>query len=208
MPCGGRGDRGAHLEEEEEIVAYPAKFPQLNDTELTDRAADVLVRILRVAFPHDRFPDGPYERTAGIILDEARTSTWLRVVLTQGLLTIDGLAGGDFLALEKRDAEGVLRTIEGTDFFGFVRRTAVLNLYDDAEVWQVLGYEGPSFDKGGYVDRGFDDLDWLPDPRIEEYDGEELDPLPRAGGPATGTGGVPIRSSQPKGAAREAELAR
>lgn len=189
-------------------MAYPAKFPQLNDTELTDRAADVLVRILRVAFPHERFPDGPYERTAGIILDEARTSTWLRVVLTQGLLTIDGLAGGDFLALEEDEAVGVLRTIEGTDFFGFVRRTAVLNLYDDEEVWAVLGYEGPSFDKGGYVDRGFDDLDWLPEPRIEEYEGEELNPLPRTGGPVTGTGGVPIRSSQPKGAAREAELAR
>jgi hypothetical protein len=24
--------------------------------------------------------------------------------------------------------------------------------------------EGPSFDKGGYLHRGFNDLDWLPDP--------------------------------------------
>jgi hypothetical protein len=27
----------------------------------------------------------------------------------------------------------------------------------------MLGYEGPSFDKGGYLERGFNDLDWLPD---------------------------------------------
>ncbi|WP_211215813.1 hypothetical protein [Microbacterium indicum] len=187
-------------------MAYPAKFPQLNDTELTERAADVLVRILRVAFPHERFPDGPYERTAGIILDEARTSTWLRVVLTQGLITIDGLADGDFLALGDDDAVGVLRTIETTDFFGFLRRTAVLNLYDDPDVWAVLGYEGPSFDKGGYLKRGFDDLDWLPDPRIEEYDGEELDPMPYAGGPATGTAAA--RVQQPRTAAAGAGVAR
>ena len=33
----------------------------------------------------------------------------------------------------------------------------------------MLGYEGTSFDKGGYVNRGFNDLDWLPEPRIEEH---------------------------------------
>jgi hypothetical protein len=41
-------------------------------------------------------------------------------------------------------------------------------MYSDREVWQVLGYEGESYDKGGYLHRGFDDLDWLPTPRIEE----------------------------------------
>jgi hypothetical protein len=45
-------------------------------------------------------------------------------------------------------------------------------LYDDAEVWDLLGYEGASFDKGGYLHRGFDDLDWLPRARVEEYTGE------------------------------------
>lgn len=44
----------------------------------------------------------------------------------------------------------------------------VVFTYSDREVWTVLGCEGESSDKGGYVDRGFDDLDWLPDPRIEE----------------------------------------
>ena len=45
-----------------------------------------------------------------------------------------------------------------------------MTLYSDPEVWELLGYEGPSFDKGGYIDRGFDDLDWLPDPRIEHLE--------------------------------------
>ena len=56
-------------------------------------------------------------------------------------------------------------------FFKLVHATTVVALYDDHEVWELLGYEGPSFDKGGYLHRGFDDLDWLPDPRVEEYDG-------------------------------------
>ena len=54
------------------------------------------------------------------------------------------------------------------EFFGFIRRTTVLNFYDDPEVWDIFGYEGESFSKGGYLHRGFNDLDWLPEPRIEE----------------------------------------
>ena len=112
-------------------MTFPAKFPQLNETQLTEHARTVLIRVIRVAFPHSRIPDGPYERTADIILKEAQASTWFRVALTQGLNSLDGLAGGDFCALDDDNAYRVLKGIEGTDFFGFVRRTTVLNLYDD-----------------------------------------------------------------------------
>lgn len=196
-------------------MAFPAKYPQLNDTELTDEARSVLIRVLRVAFPHPSFPDGPYERTADTILAEAQNSTWLRVTVTQGLLTLSHLAGGDFRDVDDDAATSVLRRIEATEFFGFVRRTAVLNLYDNTDVWEVLGYEGPSFDKGGYINRGFDDLDWLPDPRIDTYDGPdvlvEITPnMPLAATGATtinaaGRDGVRDTSNQP--GPRDAEMA-
>ena len=67
----------------------------------------------------------------------------------------------------------LLRDIADAEFFGFIRGVAVVTLYNDHEVWDLLGYEGESFSQGGYLDRGFDDLDWLPNPRIEEYDGPE-----------------------------------
>ena len=156
-------------------MAFPAKYPQLNETALTEEARSVLIRVIRVAFPHPNFPDAPYERTADTILAEAANSTWFRVAITQGLLTLAHLAGGDFRELNDDDATKVLRRIESTEFFGFVRRTTVLNLYDNEDVWEALGYEGPSFDKGGYINRGFDDLTWLPDARIEEPEG--LEPL-------------------------------
>ena len=49
----------------------------------------------------------------------------------------------------------------------------MVSLYNDSEVWDLLGWEGESFSKGGYLTRGFDDLDWLPTPRVEEYDGPD-----------------------------------
>ncbi len=179
--------------------AFPAKFPQLNATRMTDEARTMLVRILRVAFPHPQIPDGPYERTAEKILAEANASTWWRVALTQGLNALNDVSDGDFTALPDEEALAVLRGVETSTFFGFVRRTTVLNLYDDPEVWTVLGYEGPSYDKGGYIDRGFDDLDWLPDPRVEEYQGpEEFVPyVPGRLGAAPARHGARDTSTQP-----------
>ena len=48
-----------------------------------------------------------------------------------------------------------------------MRSTAVVEIYSDPQTWKLLGYEGPSFAQGGYIDRGFNDLDWLPDPEQE-----------------------------------------
>jgi hypothetical protein len=136
-----------------------------------------LVRLLRVAYPHRRFPDGPYERTADAIIGQVADSLWHRLVLTEGLASLDARAkvlGRDaFVDLDDETALGLLRKTEDAAFFTFIRSVAVVTLYDDAEVHQLLGYEGPSFEQGGYLERGFDDLDWLPSPRIEEYDGPE-----------------------------------
>lgn len=161
---------------------YPSKYPQLNEMAFTDEARGVLVHIIRAAFPHEAIPLGPYERMADRIIEMADESTWFRIKLLQGVQTLNDLAGGAFAQLGLEDAGKVLLHVEKTDFFGFIRRSTVLEMYEDEEVWEVLGYEGPSFDQGGYLHRGFDDLDWLPDPRIDEYDGEPLVEVPA--GPA------------------------
>ena len=69
-----------------------------------------------------------------------------------------------FAELSADEQLEMLKAIEGSDFFELVRSTAVAQVYSDQRTWQLVGYEGPSFDKGGYINRGFNDLDWLPDP--------------------------------------------
>lgn len=137
-----------------------------------------LVRLLRAAYPHSRFPDGPYERTADAIISQAGGSLWNRMILTEGFASLDaraasGGAQGGFADLDDEAALGLLREIADAEFFVFIRGAAVVVLYDDAEVLELLGYGGPSFEEGGYLNRGFDDLDWLPTPRVEEYDGPD-----------------------------------
>jgi hypothetical protein len=132
----------------------------------TERAT--LLRMVRVMFPHPDFPDGPYERTVDAIIaagtDDARTAAQLQ----QGLRELDGLADRPFTELDDARALELLRSISATTFFEAVRSNVIVTLYDDREVHRLLGYEGASFDQGGYLHRGFAGLDWLPDPRIEE----------------------------------------
>jgi hypothetical protein len=147
------------------------------DTSLTggisSAARTTLVRLLRVAYPHPRFTDGPYERTAEEIISQVDASLWHRLALTRGLESLDAAAGGDFAGLDDESALTLLQRIADAQFFVFVRGVAVVSLYNDPETWALLGYEGSSYEHGGYIDRGFDDLDWLPNPRITEYDGPE-----------------------------------
>ena len=134
-----------------------------------DRAT--LIQVVRTMFPHASFPDGPYERTADAVIEAAEQSPRVMAQLCQGLADLNVLRGAPFVDLAPQTALTVLRGVQDTPFFGSVLAVAVVKLYDDHEVWGLLGYEGASFDQGGYLDRGFDDLDWLPNPSVEFEEG-------------------------------------
>lgn len=136
---------------------------------LTDRQHDVLVRVLHLTYPHPDFPDEPYQRTADAVVTASGEDAALRACLAPGLDDLDAHFDGDFIALDDEEGTRALRELTDDPWFVGVRATAVVALYDDKQVWEVLGYEGASYHLGGYVDRGFDDLDWLPEPRIEEH---------------------------------------
>ena len=62
----------------------------------------------------------------------------------------------------------VVKAIEHSEFFQFVRAKTLATLYASAIAYAHFGYEGEAFSKGGYLTRGFNDLDWLPDVPLED----------------------------------------
>ena len=56
----------------------------------------------------------------------------------------------------------LLQQIEPTAFFQKVRGDLIVSLYNQKELWPKFGYEGSSAEHGGYIKRGFADIDWLP----------------------------------------------
>jgi hypothetical protein len=124
-----------------------------------------LTAMIRRMFPHEGWPEGPYARAAAAIHATAADDARHRAQVAQGLAELDARGFGD---MDAAAALEHLRAISGSTFFQLVRANVVTTLYDDREVWALLGYETDAFAQGGWVARGFDDLDWLPDPRVEE----------------------------------------
>jgi hypothetical protein len=127
---------------------------------------ELLIKMVRTLYPHDRFPEGPYVRTTEDVIKKANSSPEKAIMLQKG---IDQLKTANFAKLDFKKSTKYLNNMGRTEFFEHVRGTSTVTLYNDKEVWELLGYEGYSSDKGGYINRGFNDLDWLPEPRITEH---------------------------------------
>ena len=127
---------------------------------------ELLIKMVKILYPHDRFPDEPYVRTAEDVIKKGNASPEKAIMLQKG---IDQLKAANFTKLNFEKSTEYLTKMGRTEFFEHVRGTSTVTLYNDKEVWKLLGYEGYSSDKGGYINRGFNDLDWLPEPRITEH---------------------------------------
>ncbi len=113
-------------------------------------------------FPHDGLPDAPYEEIATALINRASTDTTLAKVLKVGVAELD--AGSPTPWLRRGEAQQLagIKRLADSGFFRLMRSTTIEHLYRNREVWQLVGYEGSSVEYGGYIDRGFDDIDWLP----------------------------------------------
>ena len=88
-------------------------------------------------------------------------------LLSDGTAWLNKSAGGDFARAKPARRQEIVRSMEGTPFFNTVRGQCITSLYDNDMAYAVFGYPGASWDKGGYITRGFQDLKWLPAPPLE-----------------------------------------
>lgn len=122
-----------------------------------NREGDVLADIARTLFPH-AVPDAVYEGAAAQVRARMQASPALAALLESGLAEL----GEGFGALDEAAQAAALRKVERTRFFASLRQLAMFAVYNHPAVWALMGYEGSAMEKGGYLERGFDDIDWLP----------------------------------------------
>lgn len=124
--------------------------------------ARVLLAALRVMYPHNGVAETVYRRVVLRFDAMAVGVAPAREMFARFCEMLD--AGGmvEFCVLADSYRVAVLKSVQASPEFMFVQRLGVRFLYDDIEVWAAFGYQGASVHLGGYVGRGFDDLDWLP----------------------------------------------
>jgi hypothetical protein len=134
---------------------------------LEQNVAEAVAALARTLYPHVALPDSVYARVSGKLDEAAREDAAQAQVVNDGVAELDGRGDQPFVARSDEQQLADAKAIAGSDFFELVRSTAVVEVYSDPQTWKLLGYEGPSFAQGGYLERGFNDLDWLPDPEQE-----------------------------------------
>jgi hypothetical protein len=125
-----------------------------------------LIQMARDTYPHDRLTDAVYAKSVAGYDDLAGTDPATKSMIKHGCADLDARANAayqtDYVNTgweEQRVA--ILRDVDQTPFFQNIRATLVTSLYNQHDIWQKFGYEGASADKGGYIHRGFNDIDWL-----------------------------------------------
>ena len=120
-----------------------------------------LIQMARDIYPHDQVGDQFYA-SAVKGYDSPEAAPGIEAGIAALNEAAKGAGYGRYLDIGwERDRVDLLRTLEETAFFQQVRGGLVTGLYNQKAVWPIFGYEGESFSEGGYIDRGFDDINWL-----------------------------------------------
>ncbi|HKJ73581.1 MAG TPA: gluconate 2-dehydrogenase subunit 3 family protein [Alphaproteobacteria bacterium] len=125
-----------------------------------------LLRFTRDLFPHDQLIDAIYASALAPLDAEAAKDPATKSLISKGIADLDARA---MKASGRRFAEtpdeftrvAVMKQIENTAFFQKVFSSTQTPLYNNRDAWPKFGFEGPSSPEGGYLHRGFNDLDWL-----------------------------------------------
>ena len=137
---------------------------------LSPETMATLVQMARDIYPHDRFGDNLYAAAVKGHDTQAAENPDFKSMLEAGVAGLDAQAqqagAQSYIDLGwEADRNTILESMESDPdfqtFFQTIRGGLVVGLYNQPAVWTLLGYEGSSFEKGGYLDRGFDDIDWV-----------------------------------------------
>ncbi|MBC8037552.1 MAG: gluconate 2-dehydrogenase subunit 3 family protein [Rhizobiales bacterium] len=127
-----------------------------------------LVKMARDIYPHDKLTDQHYAKVIDGLDAAAKDDVAGKDMLEKGVAQLDGISErmghGKYAASSKEeDRIAVLKEIEKQDgaFFHKIRGSLVTGIYNNPEVWPIFGYEGESASQGGYISRGFGDINWL-----------------------------------------------
>ena len=147
------------------ILPDPMTAWAMSTTTLDEHTALTLVKMCRALYPHDTISDAYYTKAVEALDEKAKANPEFARLLKEGVASLDTVYQVKWLNLSDGYKLQALRSIETTPFFHTMRGFMVGGggFYDQLLVWRHFGYEGNAWKFGGYLNRGFDDIAWLPE---------------------------------------------
>ncbi|GGO81390.1 hypothetical protein GCM10011348_20310 [Marinobacterium nitratireducens] len=131
-----------------------------------EQGSATLMRMARDIYPHDRLEDKYYAAVLTPLAQQAEADADLRTLLQEGVAELDRRSrerfGKPFLDIAAEgDRVQILRAMEDGAFFQRLRGDLMMGIYNNPELWPRFGYGGSAWQHGGYINRGYNEIDWL-----------------------------------------------
>ena len=123
----------------------------------------VMVKLARRLFPHEGMADRVYGEVVGQVLATIASNPATAGLVDGATQVLDSAASGRWIDLGEAEQLEVLRATENDPTVVGLRETVRFVFYENESVWKHIDYPGSSKEYGGYINRGFDDIDWLPE---------------------------------------------
>jgi hypothetical protein len=131
---------------------------------LNAEQSETLLKMTRQIYPHRKLDDAAYWKVVKELDAAGEKDPAVANLLADGVAHLNSAQAAKFDALSEKEQIEALKNIQNTPFFQKVQSVELASLYNEPEVWKALGYEGPAYATGGYINHGFNDLAWLPNP--------------------------------------------
>jgi len=123
----------------------------------------VMVKLARRLFPHEGMADAIYSEVVGQVLATVASNPATAGLIDGATQVLDSAASGSWFDLGEAEQLEVLRATENDPTVAGLRETVRFVFYENQSVWKHIDYPGSSKEYGGYINRGFNDIDWLPE---------------------------------------------
>ncbi len=146
------------------LLFDPLQAWALSTKTLDEHTAKTLAVMSRYLYPHKVIADDQYSKTVEGFDQKASKDPAFARLLREGVASLDAAAQGKWLEASDDAKLQALKSIDTTPFFQTIRGTLIgaAGPYNLPDVWKQFGYEGSSWQFGGYLNRGFNDIAWLP----------------------------------------------
>ena len=140
-------------------IAALAKAPFQTQV-FSDEMTACLIAVVATVTPLNDYNDMYYHEVVQKFDQIASSNDRVLELIKEGCRELDSFYGKRFATSDLDERLTALKSINSQQFRAFVTNPA-LGVYNLPLVWRTVGYEGPSYEEGGYLNRGFNDLGWL-----------------------------------------------
>ncbi|MAY42794.1 MULTISPECIES: gluconate 2-dehydrogenase subunit 3 family protein [unclassified Neptuniibacter] len=125
-----------------------------------------LLKMARDIYPHDTLENKYYVKVMSPMSEAAEKDSDLFKLLAEGVESLDTISVEKFDLKyvdikSESDRVVVLKSLEASPFFQKIKGALMMGIYNNPELWPRFGFGGSAWEKGGYINRGYDKNDWI-----------------------------------------------